>query len=139
MSASNKSGPATEGSDNVLDVFLIFLRLGLTSFGGPVAHIVFFAMNLSVAGSGIDTAGDGYLWFCRRRSLVRSVNGSDSCRSSGGGSGGLGNGTQSVPQLAWAISPRFPCAGPAAWNHRVANQSSGKNPSALLLFIGMTI
>ena len=29
-------------SRNVIQIFLIFLRLGLTSFGGPVAHIAYF-------------------------------------------------------------------------------------------------
>nr|WP_294972846.1 chromate efflux transporter [uncultured Pseudomonas sp.] len=32
----------TEASVSVLRVFLIFLRLGLTSFGGPVAHLGYF-------------------------------------------------------------------------------------------------
>lgn len=32
----------TEASVSVLSVFLIFLRLGLTSFGGPVAHLGYF-------------------------------------------------------------------------------------------------
>lgn len=30
------------GVVNVLEVFLIFLRLGLTSFGGPIAHLSYF-------------------------------------------------------------------------------------------------
>jgi chromate transporter len=31
---------------NALEVFIVFLRLGLTSFGGPVAHISFFRREL---------------------------------------------------------------------------------------------
>ena len=27
------------GWERVRDVFLVFLRLGLTSFGGPIAHL----------------------------------------------------------------------------------------------------
>ncbi|HLG49183.1 MAG TPA: chromate efflux transporter [Reyranella sp.] len=34
--------PDIDASDSPLKVFLIFLRLGLTSFGGPVAHLGFF-------------------------------------------------------------------------------------------------
>ncbi len=34
--------PDTDPSDSPLTVFLVFLRLGLTSFGGPVAHLGFF-------------------------------------------------------------------------------------------------
>ncbi|MFD4836626.1 chromate efflux transporter [Achromobacter sp. NPDC058515] len=41
------SKPATDahtqaGRGSCLEVFLIFLRLGLTSFGGPVAHLAYF-------------------------------------------------------------------------------------------------
>jgi hypothetical protein len=54
-----------------------------------------------------------------------------------------------MPQLAWAISPsvsmHWPCSVQTQryrWPYRTlesAFQSSGKNPSALLLFIGITI
>jgi chromate transporter len=39
-SQSTRVGPADRAS--VFSIFLIFLRLGLTSFGGPVAHIAYF-------------------------------------------------------------------------------------------------
>lgn len=40
---TESQGPATNSQQaSPWDVFLIFLRLGLTSFGGPVAHLGFF-------------------------------------------------------------------------------------------------
>jgi len=39
--AGNDDGPARERG-GVLEVFLVFLRLGLTAFGGPAAHIGYF-------------------------------------------------------------------------------------------------
>lgn len=32
----------TPSLQRIVEVFLIFLRLGCTSFGGPVAHLAFF-------------------------------------------------------------------------------------------------
>jgi chromate transporter len=34
--------PTTSSFKNILDIFLIFLKLGLTSFGGPTAHLGYF-------------------------------------------------------------------------------------------------
>lgn len=31
-----------KGLSSACEVFLVFLRLGLTSFGGPVAHLSYF-------------------------------------------------------------------------------------------------
>ena len=40
--------PATKSRGSALEVFLVFLRLGLTSFGGPVAHIGYFRAEFVV-------------------------------------------------------------------------------------------
>ena len=44
MVESPQEGVATasEGRTSLLSIFLIFLRLGFTSFGGPIAHIAYF-------------------------------------------------------------------------------------------------
>ena len=36
----SEAGPS---KSSIAEVFLVFLRLGLTSFGGPVAHLGYFA------------------------------------------------------------------------------------------------
>lgn len=36
--------PETQGS--LAEVFQVFLRLGCTSFGGPVAHLAYFRLEL---------------------------------------------------------------------------------------------
>ncbi len=38
--------PVARGRASSLEVFLVFLRLGLTSFGGPVAHLGYFRAEL---------------------------------------------------------------------------------------------
>ena len=38
----NPAGPVTQERSSTAAVFLVFLRLGLTSFGGPVAHLGYF-------------------------------------------------------------------------------------------------
>src|SRR3954471_972806 len=39
------------------EVFLAFLKLGLTSFGGPIAHLGYFRQELVVRRQWIDEAG----------------------------------------------------------------------------------
>ncbi len=41
----------------LVEVFLTFLRLGLTSFGGPIAHLGYFRDELVVHRKWIDEAG----------------------------------------------------------------------------------
>jgi chromate transporter len=38
--------PQTPGHGSFLDVFWVFLRLGVTSFGGPIAHLGYFRAEL---------------------------------------------------------------------------------------------
>ncbi|GIS88683.1 MAG: hypothetical protein CM1200mP18_13930 [Gammaproteobacteria bacterium] len=44
MSEPSQEGATTasEGRTSLLKIFLVFLRLGFTSFGGPVAHLGYF-------------------------------------------------------------------------------------------------
>jgi chromate transporter len=37
-----RASPATDGRSSLAEIFLTFLRLGCTSFGGPVAHLGYF-------------------------------------------------------------------------------------------------
>lgn len=39
---SERSNSEVKSCDSAWSVFLIFLRLGLTSFGGPIAHLGYF-------------------------------------------------------------------------------------------------
>lgn len=45
----------TEGS--AAEVFRAYLRLGLTSFGGPIAHLGYFRNDLVLKRHGIDEEG----------------------------------------------------------------------------------
>lgn len=56
--SSNTSGETTEptASGSVGEVFRVFLQLGLTSFGGPVAHLGYFRDELVVRRKWIDDA-----------------------------------------------------------------------------------
>lgn len=45
------------GQGSPLEVFLVFLKLGLTSFGGPIAHLGYFRDELVIRRKWIDEAG----------------------------------------------------------------------------------
>ncbi|HWD14272.1 chromate efflux transporter [Pseudochrobactrum sp. sp1633] len=58
MNASDKSGTGTETARGSCgEVFLAFLKLGLTSFGGPIAHLGYYRDELVVRRKWIDEAG----------------------------------------------------------------------------------
>ncbi len=54
---SGESEITAERQGSASEVFLAFLRLGLTSFGGPVAHIGYFRADLVTRRRWIDEAG----------------------------------------------------------------------------------
>jgi chromate transporter len=49
------------GVGSPLEVFFIFLKLGLTSFGGPIAHLGYYRDELVTRRRWIDEAGYGDL------------------------------------------------------------------------------
>jgi chromate transporter len=49
-----KPGEGTPPSGNCLEVLAVFLRLGLTSFGGPIAHLGYFRAELVVKRKWLD-------------------------------------------------------------------------------------
>ncbi|WP_127079026.1 chromate efflux transporter [Rhodomicrobium lacus] len=54
--ATEAQPPAGKGpqTGNILEVLLVFLRLGLTSFGGPIAHLGYFREELVVRRKWLD-------------------------------------------------------------------------------------
>lgn len=54
---SSKTDPSGAPSGRLGEVFLVFLRLGLTSFGGPIAHLGYFRDELVVRRKWLDEAG----------------------------------------------------------------------------------
>src|SRR3990167_4747145 len=58
MSAHDNSGRVAQPiARSVLEVFCVFLKLGLTSFGGPIAHLGYFRDELVVRRKWIDEEG----------------------------------------------------------------------------------
>lgn len=57
MTGGERPGPPPSGPGNAGEVFLVFLRLGLTSFGGPIAHLGYFREALVTRRRWIDEAG----------------------------------------------------------------------------------
>ena len=52
----NAPAAETTMSAKAWDVFLVFLRLGLTSFGGPIAHLAYFRDELVARRQWLDDA-----------------------------------------------------------------------------------
>ena len=57
MTGGERPGAPRGGPGNAGEVFLVFLRLGLTSFGGPIAHLGYFREALVTRRRWIDEAG----------------------------------------------------------------------------------
>ena len=48
MTSATAAPPGTAGPGSAAEVLLVFLRLGLTSFGGPIAHLGYFRAEVVV-------------------------------------------------------------------------------------------
>lgn len=57
MSVRENSAGAQPIAGSILEVFRVFLKLGLTSFGGPIAHLGYFRDELVVRRKWIDEEG----------------------------------------------------------------------------------
>lgn len=58
MTAHDNSARAAQpAAGSALEVFRVFLKLGLTSFGGPIAHLGYFRDELVVRRKWIDEEG----------------------------------------------------------------------------------
>jgi chromate transporter len=51
-----------KGQSSAGEVFLVFLRLGLTSFGGPVAHLGYFREEFVVRRAWLDDRSGAVGW-----------------------------------------------------------------------------
>lgn len=56
-SLDSQPGKTQRPQGTVLEVFLVFLKLGLTSFGGPVAHLGYFRDEFVVRRQWLDEQG----------------------------------------------------------------------------------
>jgi hypothetical protein len=69
------------GARGAAEVFAVFLRLGLTSFGGPIAHLGYFHNEFVVRRNWLRVSGDQIGLFAGlslvKRPLVIATNGSD--------------------------------------------------------------
>ncbi len=61
MSGAPDRSPDSPGRGSAGEVFRVFLKLGVTSFGGPIAHLAYFRDELSARRGWIDDAGLGDL------------------------------------------------------------------------------
>lgn len=73
--AASEAVPAGRGS--CMEVFLAFLRLGLTAFGGPVAHLAYFREEFVDRRRWLDDYAFPIWWrfasSCRGRPAARSA------------------------------------------------------------------
>ncbi len=61
MAMRDEAGQSDRGGGSAWEVLVVFLKLGLTSFGGPIAHLGYFRNELVVRRRWIDEDGYGDL------------------------------------------------------------------------------